>query len=255
MSEDVELPEEQSGGGGGGGSGGSSASSGASPAKEKSQGGGGADDGPDPDAWMVTFSDLLTLLMTFFVLIFASQDPVKEKFYEAFGQSQGVFGKFRTTFFEPLAVVKRQDINQDRLQVFLDEIGSLDIRVNQEDRGLVITLPSHAFFREGIAELNASGLKRVTQLASLLRYTKHNIRVEGHADRDETSLAYRDHWDLSLARARTVLLQLERGKVPSRSLSVVGYGSTKPRFGSRSRSSRAKNRRVEIVIANRGEKP
>ena len=63
------------------------------------------DEGPDPDAWMVTFSDLLTLMMTFFVLIFASQDPIQEKLQEAFGQSAGVFGRFRTSFFERIAAL------------------------------------------------------------------------------------------------------------------------------------------------------
>lgn len=225
------------------------------PAKRES-GGGGGDEGPDPDAWMVTFSDLLTLLMTFFVLIFASQDPVKEKFFEAFGHSSGVFGMFRTSFLQTISVTTRQDINQDRLQVFLDEIGATEIEVNQDETGLVITLPSQTYFEPRSARLNAEAVKRLTQLAELLKFTKHPIRVIGHADdREAGGSGYPSAWELSTARAHAVLQRLLRLEIPADRLSLVGYGSVRPRFTNESQLGRARNRRVEIVILNRPATP
>ncbi len=226
------------------------------PKERESRGGGGGDDGPDPDAWMVTFSDLLTLLMTFFVLIFASSDPVQEKFYEAFGQSSGVFGLFRTSFFEEIVPIKRRDISQDRLQVFLDEIGATDIEVSQEDRGLVITLPSQTYFNPGNAVLTGQAMKRITQLSELLKFSPHNVRVEGHTDnREARRSSYQNPWELSTARAHAVLLQLIKNKIAKSRLSLVGYGASHPRFDNVSRLGRQRNRRVEIVILNRGEVP
>ena len=212
--------------------------------------GGGGDDGPDPDAWMVTFSDLLTLLMTFFVLIFASQDPVQEKLFSAFGQSTGVFGLFRTSFFETVTVVPRQDISQDRVQVFLQDVGAVNIEVKQEARGLAITLPSNALFRPGSAVLNAAGVKRIGQLSELLRFSKHEIRVLGHPDDREAGDA---NWALSVERAHAVLLQLIANKVDKQRMSLAGYGPSRPKFSNASRLGRQRNRRVDIVILNRGE--
>lgn len=210
--------------------------------------------GPDPDAWMVTFSDLLTLLMTFFVLIFASQDPVKEKMFEAFGQSTGVFGMFRTSFFETVTAVPRQDISQDRVEIFLQDIGSVNIDVKQEERGLVITLPTNAFFQPGSAVLTRAAVQRIAKLSELLKFSRHNIRVEGHTDNLELPGGVAGSaWDLSVERAHAVLLRLVRGQINERRLSLVGYGPSRPRFSNVSRRGRQRNRRVELVILNRGE--
>jgi len=214
------------------------------------------DSGPDPDAWMVTFSDLLTLLMTFFVLIFASQDPVKEKMFEAFGQATGVFGMFRTSFFERVTAVPRQDISQDRVEVFLQEVGAVDINVTQEERGLVITLPANALFRPGSSVLTRTAIQRIAKLAQFLKFTRHMIRVEGHTDNLELRGGVAGSaWDLSVERAHAVLLRLVLGKIVESRLSVVGYGPSRPKFSNTFRKGRQRNRRVELVILNRGENP
>ena len=224
------------------------------PPKERSAG--SADEGPDPDAWMVTFSDLLTLLMTFFVLIFASQAPIQEKVLEAFGQSAGVFGRFRTSFFEQISAIARKDISQDRIQIFLDEIGATDVDVSQEEQGLVITIPSQALFAPSAAKLTEQARKRLGQVSEVLRFTRHEIRVAGHSDDRETAGgASADGWELSLARAHAVLQDLIGNRIPESRLSLNGFGPSRPRFDNRSAAGRARNRRVEIVILNRGDTP
>lgn len=209
------------------------------------------DEGPDPDAWMVTFSDLLTLLMTFFVLIFATSDPVPEKIQEAFGQSSGVFGLYRRSLLADIVAVPRRSINQDRLQAFLDEVGAVDIEVEQTERGLVVTLPTDAYFRPGSARLNDQARQRIAQLGELLQYSSHDMRVVGHTDnREYRSATYPSGWELSLARAHTVLQYLLSQEVPAERLSLVGYGPSRPRYANVSRLGRARNRRVELVIKN-----
>jgi chemotaxis protein MotB len=219
------------------------------PAKAKAP-----DEGPDPDAWMVTFSDLLNLLMTFFVLIFATQDPVKEKLQEAFGQQSGVFGLFRRSFLEEVTAVPRVEVSQDRLQVLLDEVGAPDIEVTQEERGLVVTLPTDAYFEPGSTRLDQRALGRIAVLSQYLRYSSHQIRVEGHTDNREYQ-TYPSGWELSLARAHSVLDALRARGIPEGRLSLVGYGPSRPRFDNSSRVGRARNRRVEIVITGRFESP
>ena len=208
-----------------------------------------ADEGPDPDAWIVTFSDLLVLLMTFFVLLFASSDPIKEKLQEAFGQSSGVFGMLRRSLIEDITAVPRVQISQDRIQVLLAEAGASDIEVRQDERGLVVTLPSDAYFEPGSTRLTETAVKRVGVLADLLRFTTHKIRVEGHTDNREVSSAtYPSSWELSLGRAHSVLRLLLGRELPPTRLSLVGYGPSKPRFDNASRVGRSRNRRVELVI-------
>lgn len=218
--------------------------------RERKRGKGG---GINPDAWMVTFSDLLNLLMTFFVLIFASQDPVPpETLFQAFGQSAGVFGLYRTGFLQTIGVVPRHDVSEDLVQVFLDEIGALDIKVQQQERGLVITLPTDAYFQPGSAALNKRAIERIDKLAQFLRDTRHFIRVEGFTDdREPVRPPYTDLWDLSVGRADAVLERLLHDGLDARRLSLVGYGPSHPRFNNVSRLGRQRNRRVEIVILNR----
>lgn len=223
-------------------------------ARRGRSGGGGGASGPDPEAWMVTFSDLLTLLMTFFVLIFASSDPMPpDRVQEVFGQSPGVFGLFRSSFLERINVVTRRDISEDLLQVFLDEIGALEVEVEQTERGLIVTLPSDTYFEPGGAELNEQARERLDRLAEFLVDTRHNIRVEGHTDdREQPQPPYEDRYDLSLARAHAAQERLLAAGVAARRLALMGYGPSRPRFNNVSRLGRAQNRRVDIVILNRG---
>lgn len=220
---------------------------------KRERGGRGGGEQPDQDAWMVTMADLLVLLMTFFVLIFAAQDPLPpEKLQEAFGQTTGVFSLFRTGFLERISVAPRRDISQDLVQVFLDEIGALDVDVIQEERGLVITLPTDTFFAPGSPALNRRARTRIDQLSAFLAVTKHRIRVEGHTDtRERVQPPYPGIWELSVARAHRVMRRLERNGVAEDRLALVGYGPAKPLFDNVSARGRARNRRVEIVILNR----
>lgn len=240
------MSESQSETAGGRGKSGDSAAP--PPKRERAKGG-----GLDQTAWMVTFSDLLTLLMTFFILLFAAADPVPPKtLQEAFGQTTGVFGSFRTGFLEKIMVTPRRDISQDLVQVFLTEIGASEIEVKQDPRGLVMVLPTDTFFRPGGVTLNRKARKRIDQLTAFLKVTKHRIRVEGHTDnRERPRGPVPDRWRLSLARANTVLERLVVRGIPEARLSLTGYGPVKPRFKNFSRKGRAGNRRVELVILNR----
>ena len=93
-------------------------------------------------------------------------------------------------------------------------------------------------------------------LAKYLRFSDHNIRVVGHTDnREYSSVTYPSAWELSLARAQTILVNLTRQGVPESRMSLVGYGPARPRFDNISRLGRARNRRVEIVILNGSENP
>ena len=192
--------------------------------REKAKGGSGGQ--LDQTAWMVTFSDLLTLLMTFFILLFAAADPVPpKKLQEAFGQTVGVFGDFRTGILERIMVTPRQDISQDLVQVFLTEIGASEIEVRQDERGLVMVLPTDTFFPPGGVTLNRKARSRIDQLAAFLKDTRQRIRVEGHSDnRERPKGRDPDRWRLSLARANSVLERLVVRSIPETRLSLVGYG-------------------------------
>ncbi|MDH4224860.1 MAG: flagellar motor protein MotB [Deltaproteobacteria bacterium] len=213
-------------------------------------------DGPDPDAWMVTFSDLLTLLMTFFVLIFASQSPQKEKLSEISTPREGPFGAFRSSITKELAFVPNRQISQDNIQVLLNEIGASDVTVTQDKQGMVIGLPSETTFEPGSDKITPLGLKHVLKLGEMLRESTHDIRVEGHTDPFEADPSvFKDPWFLSLARAQTVQKLLFSKGVPPDRTSIIGFGPSHPRFDNTTSMGRTRNRRVEIKIMRQDEAP
>lgn len=123
------------------------------------------------------------------------------------------------------------------------------VSVVQTDEGAVIRMEGKVLFLSGSAELSKSGqdvLKKV--LAELKKYPDRTIRVDGHTDKDpinKSKSKYSSNWDLSATRAtRVVEFLTARGGVSPKKVFVAGYSMHKPI----STSSKAQNRRVEIVV-------
>ena len=109
-------------------------------------------------------------------------------------------------------------------------------------------------FDPGSEKIRSGGEKVLQRVASALksRFSGRRIYIEGHTDTDpihKTKNKYEDNVDLSLERAKAVRAFLIRqGGIPERAVAVVGYGEHDPREGGRGDTSKAKNRRVEIVV-------
>jgi chemotaxis protein MotB len=125
-----------------------------------------------------------------------------------------------------------------------------NIRITEEDRGVVISLKDNILFSPGEARLNATAKKTLDQLAATLKPLTQPIRVEGHSDNTPIrTTQYPSNWELSTARATEIVKYLvNQHKMSASKLSAAGYGEFKPIADNSTIEGKQKNRRVDIVV-------
>ena len=235
------------------------------------EGGGGEEGAP---AWMATFSDLATLLLTFFVLLlsFANTDVVEFKemlgsVREAFGVQFRVSGDFEGLSDSPITVgemppgalefVSETSSEQAReLEEALRERGLLDrVEVTHDREGVSVRVRDAVLFDTGEATLRPEGATFLCELAEIIASDlgADGVIVEGHTDdRPIHTERFPTNWELSTARATTVLRHLlSEAEVEAARLSASGFADTRPLSPNADDASRAANRRVEFVIVAR----
>lgn len=212
--------------------------------------------------WMVTFSDMVTLLLTFFVLLLsmANMDQVKfNKAADSLAGAFGVMGSSDKTEVTTPKVVSFTPVNDDftsqvyrRLKTKLREL-KLNKKVKLvKDRGaVVLRIDESILFASGQKDLNPEAFPVLRKVAELVRPLPLKLKVEGHTDDRGDELA---NWDLSVSRAVSVLRFLAGNQLVSLDrLAATGYGSQKPLFPNNSDRERALNRRVEFVLESQGD--
>jgi chemotaxis protein MotB len=132
------------------------------------------------------------------------------------------------------------------------EIANQDISVGFDERGLVVRVLDRILFDSGKAQLHRDAYPVLDTVAKVLsqQVGQQPVAVEGHTDNEPIARSgWKDNWDLSLARARSVLTYLvkDRGLEPSR-MSAAGYGEHHPIASNDTADGRSMNRRVEIVV-------
>ncbi|SHJ81097.1 chemotaxis protein MotB [Malonomonas rubra DSM 5091] len=212
--------------------------------------------------WMVTFSDMVTLLLTFFVLLLSMANMDQIKFNQAADSLAGAFGVLgsadKTEVTSP-KVVSFTPVNDDftsqvyrRLKTKLREL-KLNKKVKLvKDRGaVVLRIDESILFASGQRTLNPDAEPVLRRVAELVRPLPLKLKVEGHTDNRGNELA---NWDLSVSRAVSVLRYLAANQlIPLNRLAATGYGSQKPLFPNNSEQERALNRRVEFVLESQGD--
>jgi len=211
--------------------------------------------------WMVTFSDMVTLLLTFFVLLMSMASMDQVKFSKASSSLAGAFGVLAssnsTTASIP-RVVTYAPVDDDLTSRVYRRLRSKvhDLKLNKEitlvkDRGAVILRIEEAvLFKSGERSLNPAAQPILQKVAELVRPLPFTMKIEGHTDDQGDELA---NWDLSVARAVSVLRYLaSKQLLPLNRLAATGYGSQKPLFPNNSEAERALNRRVEFVLESQG---
>jgi len=212
---------------------------------------------------MVTFSDLVILMLTFFVLMF-SMSAFKLEAFERLSQSlTQTFNPAPTTVQEPeggepgiLGTLRPRGQSLGYLAGVLDSMFARDERfagtlVQRLDDRLVVLLPADLLFEPGSAGIAATARPMVTELGTLLANLRNRIALAGHTDPSPigSGSAFRDNWDLSLARAAAVANGLRRAGF-ARPLEVWGHADT--RFSALDRVPEAERtrlaRRVDLII-------
>jgi chemotaxis protein MotB len=150
------------------------------------------------------------------------------------------------------------DALQKAISLFNPEIRSNKVKVTHDERGLVISLASDAFFNPASARINMEetrdALLRLGTLLSSDEVRGRKFRIEGNTDSEvvDPSGPWADNWDLSTARSIAVLHYLTDIGVDERRFQVAGFADTMPVTSNTSPEGRAYNRRVDIVILDEG---
>jgi len=132
-----------------------------------------------------------------------------------------------------------------------DEINNKQVKVEMQDKGLVITFVSEVLFDSGKAKLRKDSYEKLDKVAGVLNTTVAdlNVGIEGHTDNQPIKRSgWKSNWELSTARALSVLHYLSDKSVSEPRLAAIGYGEYKPVDSNDTKEGRQKNRRVEIVI-------
>jgi chemotaxis protein MotB len=228
----------------------------------------------NPLGWMLTFSDLVTLLLTFFVMLFAMRTPEVAKLKAAFGVFSGG-AEAALGLTDKGKVGDLQELLDSIKQPRSDEFGTAEqelakgldlppsseggmagqmqqgVNLKSEERGVVITLANDLLFQPGQAALSPQAEQAIHQAATVLRHGGQPISVEGHTDsmKPGAGATAADNWSLSLQRALAVLHYLNvKERIPARRLRVAALGSTRPLVPNDTPEHRAMNRRTEIVL-------
>jgi chemotaxis protein MotB len=225
------------------------------------------------ERYMLTYSDMITLLMTLFVVLYAQSkvDTVKfnalaESLSNAFSMpgvqaregegghslspTEAVLTPPPGTGLAPKKSSKRDPFQEKARSTLATEIKTGSIHMTTEARGIVLALAGDSFFKSGSANLEEGSIATLSKVAELLRGLPNPIAVEGHSD--NTLLARDDplgsNLMLSAARAVAVTEALELLDIPKERLSATGFGDSKPARPNDTPEGRAYNRRVEILI-------
>lgn len=220
--------------------------------------------------WMTTYSDMVTLLLCLFVMLYAFSDVDEGKFGGFIRGFQGALGLLDggtviqpviespiadfPTDISPQEIAQMQEVYRELSQVVEQRGLSSSIQLEMEHRGVVLRFSDRLFFDLGSAELKEESKAVLNEVAKVLKDLPNHIRIEGHTDNlPINNVRFPSNWELSTARATTVIRYLieELGFAPDR-LSAAGYGEYRPVADNSTAEGRAKNRRVDIVVLRLG---
>ena len=217
----------------------------------------------DDQRWMITFSDLVTLMLTFFVLTLSMSSLDGGRLEKTFGRGgAATHGGTALVNLTPQSAQhtdwgggsKDERAARAALEETVEEeVGDLGLEtaldVREDGRGVVLTLQADTAFGIGDATIGAAGRENLMALVAVLRRPGILIEIEGHTDATVSrSWTYRDNWELSIARAVAVARLLAEAGINPATLAVAGYGSSRPRVIGRPGDVGHLNRRVELVL-------
>lgn len=230
-------------------------------------------------SWLLTYGDMVTLCLTFFVLLYSFSSLDTQKFKSLVISLQSALGANGANVSlingypgEKLSGEETLQVTLDKNQVqnylkyeqetkelerikkslssYLQEKGlSANITISIEERGLVLRFQDSILFEKSKADLVSSSVTVLAQVSEILQGVDNPIRIEGHTDDLPIHTPqFPSNWELSTSRATNVLRFMTNRGVDAQRLSAVGYGEFHPLNANDSEANRKKNRRVDIVL-------
>ncbi len=219
-------------------------------------GGGGGHDGAGGLRWLLTYTDMVTLLLALFIVMWASADPnpvkmeqIQSAFAVAFGFGQpALLASGGGVGAKPIVIEHsepQKDILKQKLRKYLLE-DRLDAAVNVHlnERGVLIRIYADKVkFERGSAELPAEYKKVLAKVAKVLETTPNAIEVNGYTDNSPG-----DNWGISSRRAVNTVKYLQTHNIAPERMSATGYGEYAPLVPNSDSIRRGMNRRIDIQV-------
>lgn len=232
--------------------------------------------------WMVTFGDLMSLLMTFFVLLLSFSQMDVAKFKELAGSLENAFGvqRQKTVYNRAIGIkmiardfdqtlIEQAKVGHNEIetavQILVDQLHEVTaplekqglVEIKQEAQQLTLRLLGHATFNSGQAGIKLEMVHTLLAIGKLVGKTKQEVFVAGHTDDIPIrSKQYRSNLELSGARAASVVDLFIREKlVDPKLVATMGYGEHRPLKPNDSEANRRLNRRVEIILVFSKKRP
>lgn len=227
------------------------------------------DDDTGGNEWLNTYSDMVTLLLCFFVLLYSMSVINEEKFKQAIGSFNeiGIFGESGSMntdvgdsissldTYNAIDVTKQMDDIYKEVVAIIKSGGlQNDIGVEMDQGGVVIRFKDDYLFDTGKADLKPNVKTSLYKMANVLRKYNRTIRVEGHTDNVPIhNSEFKSNWELSTARAISVVRYFtselpENKRFSPDKFQVTGYGEYHPIAPNDTEANRQKNRRIEIIV-------
>ena len=212
------------------------------------------------DAWVMTYMDLIALMLTLFVLLLSysqgsgtGYQQVTRAMAEATGGGRSVIGKGTVSVKQPSGDVVLQDMSRD-LQQQLDAAGlGGNVALQLKEKQLDIQLNEKILFASGEAALTRDAFRALDPIVNVFRDQGYSITVEGHTDNVPiANEQFPSNWELSVARAAYVVRYLIARGIDANRLKAVGYADTRPLASNNTVEGRRANRRVTLVIHQKG---
>jgi chemotaxis protein MotB len=219
-----------------------------------------SEDKENLERWLLTYADLITLLLAFFVVMYSMSRIDNKKF----GQ---VSDALNTILKGGTSVLRYQQeqpkdghgllslgnlrMVQQKIEDKFKQLGRKDVlQTELTERGLVVHILESTLFDQGSAELKPRAMEVLDLVAQELVGRPNHVRIEGHTDDTPIrTTVYPSNWELSSARATAVVRYFtENHAILSDHISALGYGEYRPVMPNNSIENRASNRRVDVVI-------
>ncbi len=213
------------------------------------------------DGWVMTYGDMMSLLLTFFVLIVSFSSMQDAKFKEAALSLRKAFG----VLVEPQSVIRiadplvpRHEIKEQKDFLFevrelekalLDQKLATEVQIEFRPDGVQFRLDAPVLFAAGLSDVQPGSHEMLDTLAGFLNKFSGEVRVEGHSDAlPIRNSRFPSNWELSAARAGAVARYFQgQGLEPAR-IAASGFAEHRPLADNDTAEGRAKNRRVEIFL-------
>lgn len=206
----------------------------------------------DGESWLMSYLDVLTLLITLFVLLLSMAGNGRAP---ACSQYAGTAASAISPAAQAAAIAVGSGLRprHEGLQPRFKGLEMEGVSVAEGAGGITLRIDNNLLFSSGQARLTARGREVIMSLAGTLADFEGTISVEGHTDNVPINTArFPSNWELSTGRAISVLRYLVRSGVPEGRLRAIGYADTQPLESNTTPEGRAANRRVELLLKQPG---